>query len=234
MQTHIDHLVDDLIAAGWTRDRALREARRRFGNPTAIREEIYQMNSVPVVEPIVRDLRYAFRMLRKTPGFTLAAVVTLALGIGANAAVFSAVNALLFEPLPFPHADRLAIIGHHYRSAKAGDDHEIGSNGRMWFAVRDHTSRIDAAVYGGTSGVNLVAGKSVAYVQQQRVSAGYFRVLGFTPLIGREFSADDDRTGAEPVVILTYDLWRRLFNGNRLVLGKPVTLRGEGLSLIHI
>ena len=234
MQAHIDHLVDDLIAAGHPRDRALREARRRFGNPVAIREEIYQMNSVPVLEPIIRDLRYALRMLRKTPGFTLAAVVTLALGIGANAAVFSAVNALLFEPLPFPHPDRLAIMGRHYRSPKAGDNHDIGSNGRMWFAVRDHTSKVDVAVFGGTSGVNLVAGESVAYVEQQRVSAGYFHVLGYSPLIGREFTADDDRAGAEPVVILGYDVWRRLFNGDRSVLGRPVTLRGESYTVIGV
>src|SRR5260370_19431118 len=110
MQAHIDHHVDDLIAAGHSRDRALREARRRFGNPSAIREEIYQMNSVPVLEPILRDLRYAVR---------------------------------------------------HYRSVKAGDNHDIGSNGRMWFAVRDRTGKVEAAVYGGTSGVNLVAAENV-------------------------------------------------------------------------
>ena len=234
MQAHLDHLVDDLIARGYPRDRALREARRRFGNPTAIREEIYQMNSVPVFEPFVRDLRYAFRMLRKTPGFTIAAVVTLALGIGANAAVFSAVNALLFEPLPFPHPDRLAIVGRHYRSAKSGEDHEIGSTGRMWFAVRDHATKVDAAVFGGTAGVNLVSAENVAYVQQQRVSAGYFRVLGIPPMIGREFSPEEDRPGGQPVVILSYDLWRRLFNGDPGAVGKPVTLRGETYAVIGV
>src|SRR6476620_10756178 len=145
IQAHLDHYVDDLIAAGYPRDRAIREARRRFGNPTRVREEIYRMNSVPVVETIVRDVRYAVRMLRKTPGFTAAAVVTLALGIGANAAVFSAVNALLFEPLPFPQPDRLALLEYHARSPTGGDSRSIGANGRMWEAVRDHTSKVDAA-----------------------------------------------------------------------------------------
>lgn len=234
MQAHIDHLVDDLIAKGYTRDRALREARRRFGNPTAIREELYRMNTVPVLDPFVRDLRYGFRMLRKTPGFTIAAAVTLAMGIGANAAVFSAVNALLFEPLPYPHPEQLAIMGRHYRSAKNGDDHELGSDGRMWFAARDHVSKVDVAVYGGTSGVNLVAAENVAYVQQERVSAGYFRVLGIPPMIGREFSAEEDRAGGQPVVILTFNLWRRLFNGDRGVVGKPITLRGQTFTVIGV
>src|SRR5262245_189756 len=220
-QAHLDHHVDDLIAAGYTRDRAVAEARRRFGNPTAIREEIYRMNSVPVFETVVRDARYALRMLRKTPGFTLAAVMTLALGIGANAAVFSAVNALLFEPLPFPRPDRLALLEYHMRSTK-GENRDVGANGRMWEAVRDHTSKVDAADVGGTSGVNLVGGESAAYVFQQRVSAGYFRVMGIPPMIGREFSPEEDRAGGAPVVILNFDLWKRVFGGDASVVGKSI------------
>jgi predicted permease len=234
MQAHIDHNVDDLIAAGYTRDRARREARRRFGNTTAIREEIYEMNSVPLLEPLVRDLRYAFRMLRKTPGFTMAATLTLALGIGANTAVFSVVNALLFEPLPFPQPERLALVEHHFRSPQDGDNRGIGVNGRMWFAVRDHAATVDAAAIGGTSGVNLVASDKAAYVQQQRVSAGYFRVVGIPPMIGREFTTDEDRAGAPPVVVLNYGLWQRVFRSDRSVVGRAITLRGETYTVIGV
>jgi putative ABC transport system permease protein len=234
MQAHLDHYVDDLVARGYDRDAARRAARQRFGNPTVIREEIYAMNSVPVIDPTLRDLKYAGRMLLKTPGFTLAAVITLALGIGANAAVFSAVNALLFEPLPFPHPDGLAVMEYHTRSPKSGDSRDIGANGRMWEAVRDHTSKVDAAVVGGTSGVNLVAGDSAAYVFQQRVSAGYFRVMGIPPMIGREFTLDEDRKGGNPVVILNYDLWKRVFRGDPSVVGRPIRLRGETYTVVGV
>jgi putative ABC transport system permease protein len=234
MQAHLDHFIDDLMAAGRTREQAQREARRRFGNPAAIREEIYDMNSVPILEPLVRDARYAFRMLRKTPGFTAVALVTLALGIGANTAVFSVVNALLFEPLPFPHPDRLALLEYHIRSPKGGDNRDTGANGRMWEAVRDQTSKIEAAVVGGTSGVNLVADESAAYVFQQRVSAGYFHVMGIPPMIGREFTADEDRAGGSSVVILNYELWKRVFGGNPSVVGRSIRLRGETYTVIGV
>jgi predicted permease len=234
IQSHLDHDVDDLVAAVYTRDGARREARRRFGNPSAVREEIYRMNTLPIADTLLRDGRYALRMLRKTPGFTLAAVVTLALGIGANAAVFSAVNALLFEALPFPQPDRLALLEYRTRSPKRGDNRDVGANGRMWEAVRDHTSLIDAAVVGGTSGVNLVAGDTAAYVWQQRVSAGYFHVMGIPPMFGREFTRDEDRIGGAPVVILNYDLWRRVFNGDPSVIGQPIRLRGETYAVVGV
>ncbi|HEX5473079.1 MAG TPA: ABC transporter permease [Vicinamibacterales bacterium] len=192
------------------------------------------MTPFPTIDSLVRDLRYGVRMLRKTPGFTLAAVVTLALGIGANTAVFSVVNALLFEPLPFPHADRLALLQRHVRSPQEGDDREIGANGRMWFAVHDHATAVDAAVVGGTSGVNLLAGDAAAYVQQQRVSAGYFHVMGIPPFIGREFSAEEDRPGGEPVVILAYGLWQRVFKSDPSVVGRAIRLKGQAFTIVGV
>jgi predicted permease len=186
-----------------------------------------------VVDALVRDARYALRMLRKTPGFTIAAVLTLALGIGANAAVFSVVNALLLEPLPFPHPDRLAQLGYHSRT-KNGDNRAIGSNGRMWFAVHDHATTVDAAAIAGTSGVNLVAGNSAAYIQQERVSAGYFRVLGILPAIGREFTADEDRPGGSPVAVLSYGLWQSVFKGDRSIVGQTIRLRGDAYTVVGV
>lgn len=189
---------------------------------------------MPVFESLVRDLRYAFRMLRKTPGFTIAAAVTLALGIGANTAVFSVVNALLFTPLPYPSPDRLALLEYHTRDPKAGDNRDVGADGRMWLAVRDYTSTIDAAVLGGTAGVNLVAGDRAAYVQQQRVSAGYFHVVGILPTIGREFTRDEDVAGGPAVVILNYPLWKSMFNADPSIVGRTIQLRGESYTVIGV
>jgi predicted permease len=234
MQAHLEHHVDDLVAQGLSRSEAVREARRRFGNPAAIRQEIYEMNSVPVLDPLLRDLRYAFRMLRKTPGFTFAAAVTLALGIGANTAVFSVVNALLFTPLPFPQPERLALMEYHTRDPKFGDNRDVGANGRMWLAIRDYTSTIDAAVVGTTTGVNLVTAEQAAYVQQQRVSAGYFHTMGIPPLIGREFTRDEDVPGGPAVVVLSHQLWKTLFNGDPEIVGRTIQLRGESYTVVGV
>lgn len=192
------------------------------------------MSSVLVAEPIVRDLRYAFRMLRKTPGFTVAAVLTLALGIGANTAVFSVADALLFTPLPYPQPSRLGVVGYHTRNVTRGENRSTGANGRMWFAVRDNTTTLDAAVIGGTAGVNLVANDRAAYVQQQRVSANYFHVVGIPPLLGREFTKDEDVPGGPAVCILNYGLWKTVFNGDQAVIGSAIQLRGEAYTVVGV
>jgi putative ABC transport system permease protein len=233
MRVHLEHATDDLIAAGWTPEAARREARRRFGNAAIIREEIYDMNSLPVVETLLRDARYAVRMLRKTPGFTLAAALTLALGIGANTAVFSVVNALLLAPLPYPDPARLGLLQYDVRGPR-GENRDIGADGQMWLTVRDHATTVDAAAVGQTAGVNLVANEQAAYVQQQRVASGYFRVMGIPPALGREFSPDEDRPGGPPVVVLSHGLWQRVFRGNPAAIGQSIMLRGEPYTVIGV
>jgi predicted permease len=237
IQAHLDHHVDDLIAAGYTRERAQREARRRFGNPSAVREEIYRMNSVPMLEPILRDLRYAARMLRKTPGFTLVALVTLAVGIGVNTAIFSVVNAMLIRPLPFPDPDRLVTIQTTVRTPRGTFVRQSGLDGRTFKEIRDNVKTMDVAIQGSGgwgAGVNLVAQNQAANVGQVRVSAGFFKVFGIAPFMGREFTEAEDRVGGPAVVVLSYALWSRLFDRDPAAVGKTVLLRGESYEVVGV
>jgi hypothetical protein len=130
------------------------------------------MNTMPMLEPLVRDLRYALRMLRKTPSFTLIALVTLAVGIGVNTAVFTVVNTLLLKPLPYPDPARLARVSVVLRSTR-GSNENTAVDGNTFLAVRDNATTVDSAVTAGGfgSGVNLVARGAAANVKQSRVSA---------------------------------------------------------------
>jgi len=237
MQAHLDHYVDDLIAAGHPRDRAVKEARRRFGNPAAIREEIYEMNSLPILDVLSRDLRYAIRMLRKSPGFTAVALITLAVGIGVNTAIFTVVNSLLLKPLPFPSPERLVTIQYTIRSPRGTFTRMSGMAGRMFKEIRDNVTTMDVAIQGSGGwgvGVNLIAGNQAANVSQARVSAGYFKVLGIAPFVGREFTADEDHVGGPAVAVLSYGLWSRVFDRDPSAVGKTVMLRGEPYTVVGI
>src|SRR5437016_7815495 len=179
------------------------------------------------------DTRYAVRLIRRTPLVSTIIILTLALCIGANTAIFSVVDATLLRPLPYPEPDRLALVATHFRSSRAEGDN-TGQNGRTWEAVRDHATYLDSAVHSGTDGVNFAAAGSVQYVQQQRVGAGFFRVLGVLPLIGREFTRDEDHPGGPALTVLSYHLWKRIYNGDPSVIGKAVMLRGEPFTIIGV
>jgi predicted permease len=190
-----------------------------------------------MLEPLIRDLRYAVRMLRKTPGFTAIVLVTLAIGIGVNTAVFTVVNGLLLKPLPYPQPERLATMMTVATSPRGVSQTPSNLDGATFLALRDNAKTIDAAVQGSGGwgvGVNMVAQNRAANVKQSRVSAGYFKVLGILPLIGREFNADEDRPGGAAVAILSHALWTRVFNGDPGIVGAPIMLRGEPYTVVGV
>jgi predicted permease len=207
MRAHVDLYVEELMARGRTRGEAEREARLAFGNPRVKLEEIHQMTRMPVVDALGRDLRYAVRVLRRSPAFTATAILTLALVIGACTAVFSLADAILLRPLPYPDPARLAIA----------------------------VPALDPAVFSTSGGgANLVVGESAAFVRQHRVSAGYFRVLGIAPFHGRSFSDDEDRVGGPAATMLSHVMWQRFFNGNPGIVGQTILLRGEPYTVVGI
>ncbi|MEX2271540.1 MAG: ABC transporter permease [Vicinamibacterales bacterium] len=234
IDAHIALMADDLRARGIPHDEAERRARARFGNPIAIREEIYQMNSIPLIETLVRDGRYALRLLRRSPGFAVTAILTLAIAIGANAAVFSLVDGVLLRPLPYPNPDQLAHAERVTMSSR-GVFQSPGIDGAMWEAIRQHVTSADTAVYSDwRAGVNLAIGGTAMNVDHQRVSAGFFRVIGVSPVRGREFTEEEDRAGGPAAVILSHGLWQRAFGGNPSVLNSTVLVRGEPHTIVGI
>ena len=179
----------------------------------------------------MRDLRYAIRLLVKSPLFALTAVLTLALCIGANTAIYSIVDRVLLRPLPYPQPERLAMVMTHFDK---NNNDEAGQTGGIWEVVRDHVTTADVAVLAGMGmGVNLVADGQPQYVQLQRVSAGFFSVLGVPPAFGREFTADEDRPGGPPVVVLSHALWTRL-GSDPAIVGRSLTLRGEPHTVVGV
>ncbi len=191
---------------------------------------------------VIQDLRLALRQLHKNPGFGLAVMLTLALGVGVNTAVFSLVNGFLLRPLPYPDADRLAVLMLHQEGiSKSGEfvhEDDPSQDGETWEMIRDRVPAVQAASFGGTSGVNLQAGSAsgnaVRYVQDMRVSARYFEVLGIQPLLGRGFLEEEDRPHGPNAVVLSYALWQSVFQGDPGVLGKPVILKGEPHSVVGV
>jgi len=182
----------------------------------------------------MRELRYAARQLSKSPAFALTVLLTLGLCIGANTAIFSVVDAVLLRPIPYPHPEQLAMVGFTTRSGEVEFTSQ-GQTGAMWEAIRDNATFIEAACVGGSGqGVNLFADGAVLFVRQQRVSAGFFHVLGVMPQIGREFSPTEDKPGQAPVVILGDALFQKLFHGEPSALGKTILLKGEPHTVVGV
>jgi len=179
------------------------------------------------------DTRFALRQLRKSPGFTLIVIGTLALCIGVNTAVFSVLDAVLLRGAPYPEPDRLAVVVTAFRGGGA-EDINTSQTGALFEAVRDHVPGLDVAANGGPGGANFAANDRPEYIQQQRVSAGYFRVLGMAPRIGREFSRQEDVPGGVAVAILSHGFWERVFHGDAAVLGRTISLRGEEYTVVGI
>ena len=233
MRAHVELYIEELIGRGWSEADAAREARLRFGNPRAKLEAVADTQRLPVVDTLWRDGRYAVRVLRRTPAFTMTAIATLALVIGATTAVFSLADALLWRPLPYPEADRLAVVVRHERSA-GGEFTAQATDGAMWEAARDGAPSVETAVIGSGGGANLVINGTPAYVSHGRASEAYTRVLGIAPWRGRWFSPEEDRPGGRAVAVLSHAAWQRYFSATQDIVGRPILLRGEPHEVVGV
>jgi predicted permease len=179
------------------------------------------------------ETRLSFAIARENPIFTITVLATLSLCIGANTAIYTIVDALFLKPLPYPDPSRLVLLSTVFTKGGAFDV-DTSQDGFQWELVRDHAPLLDSAVFSAAAGVNLVAAGRVEYVVDQRVSANYFHVLGIEPLIGREFTRQEDVPNGPPLTILSYGLWRRVFHGDSTIVGRTIDLRGSPYTVVGI
>ncbi len=181
---------------------------------------------------ILQDLKYAIRMLAKSPGFTAVVILTLALGIGANTAIFSLVNTVLLRPLPFPEPQKVVTLGIEDSGGGFSDDVES----LQYVYWRDHSQAIDsvAAVFGSMGGFNLVGNSGPVHVRGSKVTRQFFSAVGIQPMLGRGFLPEEDRPGGQPVVVLSYGLWNSAFGGDPNVIGRSATLNGIPYNIVGV
>jgi putative ABC transport system permease protein len=230
MRLHRELREQEEIERGLSPKEAHYAAQRRFGNDLVLREEGREMWGWNWLENFLQDVRYGMRMLRKNRGFTVVAVLTLALGIGANTAIFSVVEAVLIRPLPYPEPGRLIWIS---RVLPAIHAQLVASTDYIaWLEQNKTLTGISAFEASGSC--NLT-GRGVAQrVPAAAVSANFFSTLGVQPFLGRAFTAEEDRPGGRPVVLLTYSFWRRHFNSDRNVLGQTLTLDNQINTIVGV
>ncbi|HWP44967.1 MAG TPA: ABC transporter permease, partial [Blastocatellia bacterium] len=182
------------------------------------------------MDTFIQDLRFSLRMLLKNPGFTVVAVIAIALGIGANTAIFSVVNSVLLKPLPYRDPDRLMSLWQDYRG-RGGPEREWGTLPNLddW---REQSQSFEgmAAVIGW--GATYTGGSEPEQLTGAAVTHEMFSVLGVEPALGRSFRPEEDKQGAERVVVLSHGLWQRLFGGDPAIIGKAVSLSGESFTVI--
>jgi predicted permease len=233
LRAYVDMVTDERVASGMSAPEARRTALADFGGMEQVKQAVRDERNGAWFELLCRHVRNGVRQLVRNPGFTLTVVVTLALAIGANTAIFSIVNALMLKSLPYAHPERMGTI---YMSINGGknEDQRINLTGEQWELLRDNVPSLLSAISGGTSGVNLNSSQHVQFVHDGRISAHYLDVLGIKPVLGRNFTEDEDRPHGAKSVILSYGLWQDTFGADRGILGQAIDLKGEPYTVVGI
>jgi predicted permease len=238
MDLYLAEEIDENIARGMSRKEAERRAYVKLGNPQQVRENFWRQNTLTLLDNLWRDLKYAVRTLGRSPGFTSVAVLVMALGIGANVALFTVVRSVLLKPLPFADPDRLVTI------SEAGDevspDHPVAGGMYKEFK-RQAQSFVDLAIVGDTE-VNLSGlgqpGETSEQLPEQvhgaNIGWNLLPVLGVQPALGRNFTAEDDKLSAEGTVLLSWGLWKRRFGGDPAILNRTIHLNARAYTVIGV
>ncbi len=224
---HLQEATDRLIESGLSPEAALREARRRFGHHTLVKERTRDMDIVTWLESLLADLRYAFRSLRAAPGFTLVAVLSLALGIGANSAIFGLIDTVILKSLPVYEPERLVKVA----MGDAGNDEFTNP---LWEAVRAEDRIFNGMFAFGAQGVDLAQSGAARMVYGNLVSGSYFPTLVVAPAAGRLLQPADDRRGCPGLAVISYGLWQSDFGGNADAIGRTLSVNRQPFTIIGV
>jgi putative ABC transport system permease protein len=224
LRAHLEMRAQDNLAAGMSPEEARYDARRRFGNSTLLKEDTRAMDIVGWIETTGQNLRYAARMLRRTPGFTLVAILTLALGIGANVAIFTVVHAVLLEPLPFPHPEQLVRV---YDDLRTSNTHDVEMSVPELWDLRDKSGVFQDICATLPADANITGGDHPERVEALITNANYFTMLGVHAELGRTYVPADALPGFSEPVVISDAYWRRAFGADPKVLGTKIRLDGD-------
>ena len=225
IREHLEEKIEELVAGGMSRKEAGYLARREFGNLSLVEQDTRKVWRWAAVEDFLSDVRYGLRMLRKNPGFTAVAVLTLALGIGATTAIFSVVNTVLLHPLPYPESERIVSI------SRFG----VGNSMPMFtYWAQNNPGFEDLAAYTASIGMNLEGRDKVELAKATKASRDYFRLFGANPLLGRTFSEEEDRPGGPRVLVTSYGFWQQRFGAAPSVVGETITLGGASYTVVGV
>jgi putative ABC transport system permease protein len=227
MAFHLAERADDLVAVGMTPEEARHEARRRFGNVGLQRERTRERDLFAWLDTLIADLRYALRALRASPGFALVAICSLALGIGANTAIFSILDAVMLKSLPVRHPEELVTL------ARGGGGENVYTN-PLWEAIRDRQDVFSGLFAFGMEGFNLTAGGEARRVSGDLVSGDFFSTLGVRTAVGRPIVHADDYRGCPGIAVLSNAFWQRDYAGDPRAVGRLISLDGHPFQIVGV
>src|SRR5580704_11978679 len=236
MESYLRIETDENVARGLPYDEARAEALQKLGNTTIILEEIYRMNTITFLDALVRDMRYSLRMLARSPMFTAAALLTLAIGIGANTAVFSVVNSVLLRPLRYPRAEQLVALHQDAPGAAglANATNGLSLSPSMYFTYAEHNQTFQSLGVWIPGTANVTGLAEPEQVRTVTVSDGVLQTLGVPPAVGRWFSQVDQVPNAPGSVMLSYGYWRRRFGGDRAVIGRNIMVDSQPREIVGV
>ncbi|HWA16418.1 MAG TPA: ABC transporter permease, partial [Gemmatimonadales bacterium] len=226
---HIGERIDELMARGLSREEATRQARIAFGHRQRLKEETRDVDTLGWLESAWNDVRYAFRGLRASPGFTATVILSLGLGIGANSAIFSLINAILLKSLPVEHPEQLLQVELLSPGDKTPNDEVTNP---IWESLRKSDSPFDGVFAFSQQAFNLAEAGEARVVDGNYIGGDYFRTLGVAPAAGRLLTGDDDYRGCPATVALSHGFWTSEYGGDPSVVGKTLMLNGHAFQIV--